>query len=166
MIVWTKRNVDVDTRNHTASRNVRSQHVNYFLSIEHRAKISRTLHCYRPLPFTKLFLGGFLRRRNARIVHRVYRIQLGSQLNQHTCGVPVCPQKTRWLYCFCPHTCVLMCSNTLAFLQGLLALGNVVNALGDDRPEKKSGYVPYRQSKLTRLLQVLPLCHKYSRSIL
>ncbi|CAM9650001.1 unnamed protein product, partial [Sphacelaria rigidula] len=38
--------------------------------------------------------------------------------------------------------------------QGLLALGNVVNALGDDRAEKKTAYVPYRQSKLTRLLQV------------
>lgn len=38
--------------------------------------------------------------------------------------------------------------------QGLLALGNVVNALGDDRPEKKATHVPYRQSKLTRLLQV------------
>eukprot|EP00752_Nemacystus_decipiens_P018211 g16340.t1 len=37
--------------------------------------------------------------------------------------------------------------------QGLLALGNVVNALGDDRPEKKATHVPYRQSKLTRLLQ-------------
>eukprot|EP00903_Cladosiphon_okamuranus_P005837 g5778.t1 len=37
--------------------------------------------------------------------------------------------------------------------QGLLALGNVVNALGDDRPEKKAAHVPYRQSKLTRLLQ-------------
>ncbi|CAM9338179.1 unnamed protein product, partial [Ectocarpus sp. 12 AP-2014] len=37
--------------------------------------------------------------------------------------------------------------------QGLLALGNVVNALGDDRSDKKTTHVPYRQSKLTRLLQ-------------
>lgn len=38
--------------------------------------------------------------------------------------------------------------------QGLLALGNVISALGD---EKKRGivHVPYRDSKLTRMLQVL-----------
>ncbi|RHY82114.1 hypothetical protein DYB35_006079, partial [Aphanomyces astaci] len=44
---------------------------------------------------------------------------------------------------------------------GLLALGNVINALGEDDqsdPKKKSGdgtakFVPYRSSKLTRLLQ-------------
>ncbi len=37
--------------------------------------------------------------------------------------------------------------------QGLLALGNVISALGD---EKKRGivHVPYRDSKLTRMLQV------------
>jgi hypothetical protein len=37
--------------------------------------------------------------------------------------------------------------------QGLLALGNVISALGD---EKKRGkvFVPYRDSKLTRMLQV------------
>ncbi|XP_049623360.1 chromosome-associated kinesin KIF4A [Suncus etruscus] len=34
--------------------------------------------------------------------------------------------------------------------RGLLCLGNVISALGDD---KKSGFVPYRDSKLTRLLQ-------------
>ncbi|GAN02025.1 hypothetical protein MAM1_0015d01464 [Mucor ambiguus] len=34
---------------------------------------------------------------------------------------------------------------------GLLALGNVISALGD--PSKKSTHVPYRDSKLTRLLQ-------------
>ncbi|KAJ8378217.1 hypothetical protein AAFF_G00245050 [Aldrovandia affinis] len=34
---------------------------------------------------------------------------------------------------------------------GLLALGNVISALGDQ--SKKSGHVPYRDSKLTRLLQ-------------
>ncbi|CAN0293172.1 unnamed protein product, partial [Discosporangium mesarthrocarpum] len=39
--------------------------------------------------------------------------------------------------------------------QGLLALGNVVNALGDeDKKDKGKVHVPYRQSKLTRLLQV------------
>ncbi|KAI8148369.1 P-loop containing nucleoside triphosphate hydrolase protein, partial [Fennellomyces sp. T-0311] len=34
---------------------------------------------------------------------------------------------------------------------GLLALGNVISALGD--PSKRSTHVPYRDSKLTRLLQ-------------
>ncbi|ELV11199.1 chromosome-associated kinesin KIF4A [Tupaia chinensis] len=34
--------------------------------------------------------------------------------------------------------------------RGLLCLGNVISALGDD---KKRGFVPYRDSKLTRLLQ-------------
>lgn len=34
---------------------------------------------------------------------------------------------------------------------GLLALGNVISALGDER--KRASHVPYRQSKLTRMLQ-------------
>lgn len=40
--------------------------------------------------------------------------------------------------------------------EGLLALGNVINALADDerlQDGKKAVHVPYRQSKLTRLLQ-------------
>ncbi|KAJ7517209.1 hypothetical protein O6H91_21G014700 [Diphasiastrum complanatum] len=37
--------------------------------------------------------------------------------------------------------------------KGLLALGNVISALGDDRKRKEGGHVPYRDSKLTRLLQ-------------
>lgn len=36
---------------------------------------------------------------------------------------------------------------------GLLALGNVINALADDRRKEKV-HVPYRDSKLSRLLQV------------
>ncbi|RHY32162.1 hypothetical protein DYB32_002808 [Aphanomyces invadans] len=36
---------------------------------------------------------------------------------------------------------------------GLLALGNVINALGDEQNQKKETFVPYRSSKLTRLLQ-------------
>jgi hypothetical protein len=38
---------------------------------------------------------------------------------------------------------------------GLLALGNVISALGDD--PKGRNFIPYRDSKLTRLLQVLLL---------
>nr|CAD1843509.1 unnamed protein product [Ananas comosus var. bracteatus] len=37
--------------------------------------------------------------------------------------------------------------------KGLLALGNVISALGDEKKRKESAHVPYRDSKLTRLLQ-------------
>ncbi|XP_004288009.1 PREDICTED: chromosome-associated kinesin KIF4A-like [Fragaria vesca subsp. vesca] len=37
--------------------------------------------------------------------------------------------------------------------KGLLALGNVISALGDDKKRKEGMHVPYRDSKLTRLLQ-------------
>ncbi|KAI3785093.1 hypothetical protein L1987_44205 [Smallanthus sonchifolius] len=37
--------------------------------------------------------------------------------------------------------------------KGLLALGNVISALGDDRKRKDGAHIPYRDSKLTRLLQ-------------
>ncbi|KAL8487529.1 hypothetical protein ACS0TY_024002 [Phlomoides rotata] len=37
--------------------------------------------------------------------------------------------------------------------KGLLALGNVISALGDERKRKEGVHVPYRDSKLTRLLQ-------------
>ena len=37
---------------------------------------------------------------------------------------------------------------------GLLALGNVISALGDTR--RKAAHVPYRESLITRLLQVCP----------
>ena len=36
---------------------------------------------------------------------------------------------------------------------GLLALGNVISVLGEDNPSNKTRHVPYRESKLTRLLQ-------------
>ncbi|KAH0908496.1 hypothetical protein HID58_031817, partial [Brassica napus] len=39
--------------------------------------------------------------------------------------------------------------------KGLLALGNVISALGDEKKRKDGAHVPYRDSKLTRLLQVL-----------
>lgn len=38
--------------------------------------------------------------------------------------------------------------------KGLLALGNVISALGDNKKRKEGQHVPYRDSKLTRLLQV------------
>lgn len=38
--------------------------------------------------------------------------------------------------------------------KGLLALGNVISALGDEKKRKEGVHVPYRDSKLTRLLQV------------
>lgn len=38
--------------------------------------------------------------------------------------------------------------------RGLLALGNVISALGDEKKRREGNHVPYRDSKLTRLLQV------------
>ena len=37
--------------------------------------------------------------------------------------------------------------------QGLLALGNVISSLADAH-QRPGGHIPYRDSKLTRLLQV------------
>jgi len=37
--------------------------------------------------------------------------------------------------------------------KGLLALGNVISALGDEKKRREGAFVPYRDSKLTRLLQ-------------
>ena len=37
--------------------------------------------------------------------------------------------------------------------RGLLALGNVISALGDEQKRQAGAHVPYRDSKLTRLLQ-------------
>eukprot|EP00736_Rhodelphis_marinus_P012722 Rmarinus@m.8893 len=42
---------------------------------------------------------------------------------------------------------------SVAINQGLLALGNVISALSDDKRRGRGGHVPYRESKLTRLLQ-------------
>ena len=41
--------------------------------------------------------------------------------------------------------------------QGLLALGNVISALGTPGRATTPQHVPYRQSKITRLLKVLRL---------
>src|SRR5687767_9431249 len=42
---------------------------------------------------------------------------------------------------------------------GLLALGNVINALGDEK--RKAKHIPYRDSKLTRILQDSLVCYVY-----
>ena len=58
------------------------------------------------------------------------------------------------------HLCLLLLLLTLLYSldpesvhinSGLLALGNVISALGD--PKRKSSHVPYRESKITRLLK-------------
>ena len=46
---------------------------------------------------------------------------------------------------------VLFVSESVHINSGLLALGNVISALGD--PKRKSSHVPYRESKITRLLK-------------
>ncbi|KAJ1690013.1 hypothetical protein LUZ63_014168 [Rhynchospora breviuscula] len=47
----------------------------------------------------------------------------------------------------------LMFKEGIHINKGLLALGNVISALGDEKKRKKGAFVPYRDSKLTRLLQ-------------
>jgi hypothetical protein len=42
---------------------------------------------------------------------------------------------------------------SVAINYGLLALGNVISALGDDKKRGRVTHVPYRESKLTRILQ-------------
>jgi len=37
---------------------------------------------------------------------------------------------------------------------GLLALGNVISALGDTKKRATLAHIPYRESKITRLLKV------------
>jgi kinesin family protein 4/21/27 len=46
--------------------------------------------------------------------------------------------------------------------KGLLALGNVISALGDDQKKGKV-FVPYRDSKLTRMLQVSDHSHYHRK---
>ena len=45
-----------------------------------------------------------------------------------------------------------VCFIGVSINKGLLALGNVISALGEETG-KKDRYIPYRDSKLTRLLQ-------------
>lgn len=51
----------------------------------------------------------------------------------------------------------ILCKSGIHINKGLLALGNVISALGDEKKRKEGGHVPYRDSKLTRLLQVKDL---------
>lgn len=46
---------------------------------------------------------------------------------------------------------LLILAESVHINTGLLALGNVISALGD--PKRKSSHVPYRESKITRLLK-------------
>jgi len=41
---------------------------------------------------------------------------------------------------------------------GLLVLGNVISALGDTKKRAASAHIPYRESKITRLLKVFNEC--------
>lgn len=50
-------------------------------------------------------------------------------------------------------TLSISCHLGIHINKGLLALGNVISALGDDKKRKEGGHVPYRDSKLTRILQ-------------
>jgi hypothetical protein len=45
-----------------------------------------------------------------------------------------------------------LCGLGIHINKSLLALGNVISALGDEK-KRKGGHIPYRDSKLTRLLQ-------------
>jgi len=62
---------------------------------------------------------------------------------------------------FFKHILDNICLTGISINRGLLSLGNVISALGDE--SKKGTFVPYRDSKLTRLLQgKIHLVHKVS----
>jgi len=50
-----------------------------------------------------------------------------------------------------------MCAESVYINSGLLALGNVISALGDAKKRAILAHIPYRESKITRLLKVFPL---------
>lgn len=56
-------------------------------------------------------------------------------------------------YCKFYDEVLFICALGIHINKGLLALGNVISALGDEKKRKEGGHVPYRDSKLTRLLQ-------------
>ena len=63
----------------------------------------------------------------------------------------------RYICCTCSVHIIIACVCVFVLVEsvhinsGLLALGNVISALGD--PKRKSSHVPYRESKITRLLK-------------
>ena len=48
-----------------------------------------------------------------------------------------------------------LCAESVHINSGLLALGNVISALGDTKKRANLAHIPYRESKITRLLKVL-----------
>jgi len=53
-----------------------------------------------------------------------------------------------------------LCAESVHINTGLLALGNVISALGDTKKKATLAHIPYRDSKITRLLKVLyDWCH-------
>ena len=56
----------------------------------------------------------------------------------------------------------LTISESIHINSGLLSVGNVISALGDTK--KKSVHIPYRDSKITRLLKVrIILCKMFTK---
>lgn len=70
-------------------------------------------------------------------MHIIIKILIESIYNAFCCGT-----------CFYSNGVVV---ESITINTGLLALGNVISALGD--PKKKSSHIPYRDSKITRLLK-------------
>ena len=56
------------------------------------------------------------------------------------------------IYCIHFDFKIVFSTESVHINSGLLALGNVISALGD--PKKKVSHIPYRESKITRLLKV------------
>jgi len=56
-------------------------------------------------------------------------------------------------HCLLLLACLL--SESVHINGGLLALGNVISALGDTKKRATLAHIPYRESKITRLLKVM-----------